>query len=1646
MAIAAVFRTGRAMLLLPKLTGLVMIMLINGSGACPPEPYNLELEFESPVVKYGDPVSVNCSSSSNFTELKWVGPLEPVYGDDDIKTVTWETDSLTDWNIQPVCYMILNGVQCNRTLSLTIYKTPDRVSISTVGHNGSMIEGRQYELQCDVQGVAPVEFLTVSWYQGDTLVNHTTFNDSTKTPVNQSTTLQITPSRDDNGAQYRCEAELDLGPEGPQPPPTVTSDDFIITIQDICPVTLQPSKVVVQYKASVTANCSTSVGVMRMGWEASQEAVDRNDDVQFITWSVDRLVEWDIQPFCFINPKVGEYCKLNLIVTVYKLPEKVSISTVGHTGPMFEGRQYELLCDIQNVAPVEFLTVKWFKGDTLVSNTTFSDSTKTPVNRSTTLQITPNRNDDGAQYRCVAELDLGPDGPQPPPTVRSDLLNITVHYKPVIHCSDWFAPTNTSLSSYPHPVMSNPPATVNWYQEGTHVGLTKRLRKNDTGPFEFIATNKMGNTSCYLNITVEYPPKFRCPVLYEVQEHQPFSPNCTVRASPVADVSWSKDAKKVDPPNYLTRKDEGVYLITAQNKYGTKLHKLTVNVTYAPEIEKGEDSVEVYKGRNVTLTCTAGGKPKPEVRWSFNNQSTGGRQTTLTLTGAKIADGGVYTCTATNKIGSNKRSMLVVVKDIPDRVSISTVNHTGLMIEDDPYELVCNIQKVSPVELLTVKWYKGDTLVGTKTFTNFTQTPVNLSATLQIFPNRDDNGTQYKCVAELDLGPDGPPLTVTSDSLIITVQNICPVTLQPSKVVVHHGASATANCSTSVGVMGIGWEASQGPVDMKPDVQFITWSVDRLVEWDIQPFCFLNPKVGEQCQVDLRVTVYKAPDGVSISTVGHTGPMIEGRQYELLCDIQNVAPVEFLTVKWFKGDTLVNHTTFSDSTKTPVNPSSKLQINPIRNDDGAQYRCVAELDLGPDGPQPPPTVRSDPLQVTVYYKPVIHCSDWFAPTNTSLSSYPHPVMSNPPATVNWYQGGTHVGFTKRLRKNDTGPFEFIATNKMGNTSCHLNITVEYGPEFDCPPSYEGKEHTPFNICSVIAYPVANVIWSKNGVKVKEPLILKKSDHGSYNITAMNKHGTKFHSLTINVQYGPEIHTAKDSLEVYKSQYVNLTCTADGNPEPKIVWSFNDQSKTTGGRQTTLRITGVKFADGGVYTCNATNKIGSQTRRVSLVVKDIPDKVSISTVNHTGLMIEDDPYELMCNIQKVSPVELLTVKWYKGDTLVDTKTFTNFTQTPVNLSATLQILPNRYDDGAQYKCVAELDLGPDGPQPHLTETSEPLIITVQNICPVTLQPSKVVVQYEASATANCSTTLDVVGMGWEASQGPVDMNADVQFITWSVDRLVEWDIQPYCFINPKVGEQCKADLSVTVYKTPDGVSISTVGHTGPMIEGRQYELLCDIQNVAPVEFLTVKWFKGDTLVSNTTFSDSTKTPVNRSTTLQITPNRNDDGAQYRCVAELDLGPDGPQPHPTVSSDPLQITVHYGPEIHTAKDSLEVYEGQNVNLTCTADGNPEPKIVWSFNNQSKTTGGRQTTLRITGVKFADGGVYTCNATNKIGSQTRRVSLVVKDYKYHIIAITCVAVLTIVIISIILIIIACVKKKRSGKYDMQSNGAEMMPLKKS
>ena len=66
----------------------------------------------------------------------------------------------------------------------------------------------------------------------------------------------------------------------------------------------------------------------------------------------------------------------------------------------------------------------------------------------------------------------------------------------------------------------------------------------------------------------------------------------------------------------------------------------------------------------------------------------------------------------------------------------------------------------------------------------------------------------------------------------------------------------------------------------------------------------------------------------------------------------------------------------------------------------------------------------------------------------------------------------------------------------------------------------------------------------------------------------------------------------------------------------------------------------------------------------------------------------------------------------------------------------------------------------------------------------------------------------------------------------------------------------------------------------------------------------------------------------------------------------------------------------PKIIRIPGNQTVNEGDNVNLNCTADGNPSPSISWT-----KLSDNSAVTMPLTGIRRQDEGGYRCTANNGI-----------------------------------------------------------------
>ncbi|XP_026214767.1 hemicentin-2-like [Anabas testudineus] len=244
-----------------------------------------------------------------------------------------------------------------------------------------------------------------------------------------------------------------------------------------------------------------------------------------------------------------------------------------------------------------------------------------------------------------------------------------------------------------------------------------------------------------------------------------------------------------------------------------------------------------------------------------------------------------------------------------------------------------------------------------------------------------------------------------------------------------------------------------------------------------------------------------------------------------------------------------------------------------------------------------------------------------------------------------------------------------------------------------------------------------------------------------------------------------------------------------------------------------------------------------------------------------------------------------------------------------------------------------------PSPHFS--SDPGESAKSVLCPLTVSPSILVVRFKDPVKVNCSVpAMSFSALGWEVSLAKPELTTE-HFLVWSVDSMTDWSVKPACFALVEQGGQCQLDLSLIVYKPPDNVSISVDNHTGSMIEGRQYTLLCTVYNVAPVENVTVTFYKEQTPLGQVQSSNTTKTPVTEIFSWNICPKKEDDGVRYWCEAKLELGPEGPQNPPVAISQNLSARVHFGPQF-ACPTRMWIREGES--LGCEVGGNPPPLVIW------------------------------------------------------------------------------------------------------
>ncbi|XP_076457540.1 neural cell adhesion molecule 2-like isoform X2 [Babylonia areolata] len=289
----------------------------------------------------------------------------------------------------------------------------------------------------------------------------------------------------------------------------------------------------------------------------------------------------------------------------------------------------------------------------------------------------------------------------------------------------------------------------------------------------------------------------------------------------------------------------------------------------------------------------------------------------------------------------------------------------------------------------------------------------------------------------------------------------------------------------------------------------------------------------------------------------------------------------------------------------------------------------------------------------------------------------------PPPTYMFYKGnrplmeqrstdGEYV--IENLKRTDEGVYSCNAMNKGGNQSETLNLDVKILPSFENTANLTQKEGTSVRLpCIATADPVASMSWRRKGSKVDylfegnsdsdiyveevtdDPIedgptmlyrrtmylvinVLKSEHAGEYVCKADNEYGKKERTFKIDVTYAPNFNDQGTSVFYgWVNSKTNLTCIANGNPEPLITWFRNEQDVSKlSGYTITVGHSGINtraisylqpVVDNanvdsvfGEYKCQAGNKFGTPSQMLTFRRADVPEVATVSLLESKATMM------------------------------------------------------------------------------------------------------------------------------------------------------------------------------------------------------------------------------------------------------------------------------------------------------------------------------------------------------------------------------------------------------------------------------------------
>ncbi|XP_035031675.2 vascular cell adhesion protein 1b isoform X2 [Hippoglossus stenolepis] len=475
--------------------------------------------------------------------------------------------------------------------------------------------------------------------------------------------------------------------------------------------------------------------------------------------------------------------------------------------------------------------------------------------------------------------------------------------------------------------------------------------------------------------------------------------------------------------------------------------------------------------------------------------------------------------------------------------------------------------------------------------------------------------------------------------------------------------------------------------------------------------------------------------------------------------------------------------------------------------------------------------------------------------------------------------------------------------------------------------------------------------------------------------------TRETTICLNLLHAPVVTLISDSLLVMVNSSLTVSCSAVGNPEPTITWSFRttDGRSLLRGRGHQLVVKAVSLFDAGRYECEARNSEGNQTAAVDVTVHAPPTNTSIS-VSPGEDVVEGQQVNITCRSDGSPPT-----------TLVLTRDWAELQRTDPASSSSLSfsLSTSLLRDSAHYKCEASNQYGAQQVSSSIRVKAHPLQVEVSHQVLAAERGSDLLVTCRASGCLHPPT------LTWKrAEQDRSVLQRTQQQDGLSPLHLRDLDLQD------QGGYSCEAEcdtvirtrtIQVHVYSFP---SDPVLMNPGPILLGQQAVLRCDVINVFSTNPMRIHWLLGKTALMSESFGFYGSLQ-NVSSVLHHLVEA--EQQVVTCRAEL-LTDDSDLWRSRRTS--VRLQVHYAPRRTSISVSPggDVVEGQQVNITCSSDGAPPSTLVLRRDGaelqRMDAASSSSLFLSLSSALLEDSAYYQCEASNPYGAQLVSSSVRVKE----------------------------------------------------